>query len=763
MGQLFGTSVWGRLGPCVWFGTMAWDPMFRPGTIKPGDPYSCLMGIWDVWGPRVFGTQFGTMGVWDQVCGFCNHCLDHEYLGPPRTSAWDHAFTVWAVWDHGCLGPTVWDHGCVSGTRCLATFTISLGLIMIWDHASLGPAVWDRLGLWATVWDHACLPFGPSFGTMNAWDNHACLGTLFGLGPTVWATVWDYGCLSAAWHRLELCGPWATVWDHGCLGPPHARFGPQWDQAGELCGTSCLGVWDHRVGVWECFGQPAIGWVSCWVFGTMCLGGWVACVFGTNVWTMGARLGVWNPCHGFGVFWDHGQPGPVFGTGPCLGPSFGRVPTKAFRLGLGVFGTMVGCLGRWEDHACLGPTVWGRAFGTMADLFGTTVSDEWVFGTSCLGGPLDQMLFGTRGVRVLGTCVCCVGPACLGPWVFGTTVWDHTVWDHRLGPHRFGPWVFRSVWDHGLGPSFGTWVFGTHRAFGTMGVWDQLFGTMGVPDQLFGTIPFGTIVWDHACLGPPFGTMFGTNRLGPPFGTRVFGTHNLGPCVFGTMVWDHRLGLWVFDHRLGPCACLGTLFGTTFWDYGCLGPTVWGRAFGTMGVWDQLFGTMGVRDQPAVWDHRVWDLGPGVGDQLAGTTVWDYGCLGPPFGTMGVGCLGPVWDHGGFGPAVWDCVWDHRLGPQVFWTMGVWGLGPWVFGTNLDHCVGIMGVGDQPSGTMFGTTVWDHGCLGPLFGHGCFGPSASQTRILGTEKMRTNFQIRPSYLNDSTLKQSGCDNTEKEE
>ena len=184
--------------------------------------------------------------------------------------------------------------------------------------------------------------------------------------------------------------------------------------------------------------------------------------------------------------------------------------------------------------------------------------------------------------------------------------------------------------------------------------------------------------------------------------------------------------------------------GTALWDHGCLGPRIWDHAFGTSCV-DQLFGTMGVPD------HRVWDLGPGVGDQLAGTTVCDNGC-----GLFGTSCLGPweLW-------TVWDCVWDHRLEPQVFWTMGVWGLGPWVFGTNLDHCVGIMGVWDQLSETTVWDRVWDH--LGPLFGHGCFGPSVSQTSPLGTEKMRTNFQIRPSYLNDSTLKQSGYDNTEKEE
>ena len=57
----------------------------------------------------------------------------------------------------------------------------------------------------------------------------------------------------------------------------------------------------------------------------------------------------------------------------------------------------------------------------------------------------------------------------------------------------------------------------------------------------------------------------------------------------------------------------------------------------------------------------------------------------------------------------------HRLGPGV-WDHHVWELGPWVFGTNLDHCVGIMGVWDQPSGTTVWDHVWDHR-LGPwVFG-----------------------------------------------
>ena len=112
-------------------------------------------------------------------------------------------------------------------------------------------------------------------------------------------------------------------------------------------------------------------------------------------------------------------------------------------------------------------------------------------------------------------------------------------------------------------PSFGTWVFGTHRL--GPGVWDHVclgpVGTMHVRDQLFGTIPFGTIVWDHLFVDHEVCVLF---RFG------------LGPS-FGTMrVWE---------------------------DNGCLGPTVWGRVFGTMGVgttvWClgpttiRVFGTMG--------------------------------------------------------------------------------------------------------------------------------------------------------------------------
>ena len=102
------------------------------------------------------------------------------------------------------------------------------------------------------------------------------------------------------------------------------------------------------------------------------------------------------------------------------------------------------------------------------------------------------------------------------PAVVWDHVWDDTVWDHRLGPC--------------LGPSFGTmgvwdppFPFGTMRCLGTHNlgpcVFGTMFGTIDVWDQLFGTIPFGTM---------RFGTTFGT----------------MGVC-------------FVWDHRLGPCTCLG--------------------------------------------------------------------------------------------------------------------------------------------------------------------------------------------------------------
>ena len=185
--------------------------------------------------------------------------------------------------------------------------------------------------------------------------------------------------------------------------------------------------------------------------------------------------------------------------------------------------------------------------------------------------------------------------------MFGTTF----VWDHRFATmgvtHNLGPCI---VWDHGcLGPPFGTmrvfgsWVFLTGTTVwdgATMRVWDQLRGTSCLAPWLFGFIPFGTIVWGP-CLGPLFRNIVWEFRLGPPFGT-------MG--VWDTMrVWDHGLGPW---------------FGT--WVFGT---TVWGRAFGTMGVWDQLFGTMGVRDQlfgTIPFGNHLFET---MGDCFV------YHCLGP--------------------------------------------------------------------------------------------------------------------------------------
>ena len=111
-------------------------------------------------------------------------------------------------------------------------------------------------------------------------------------------------------------------------------------------------------------------------------------------------------------------------------------------------------------------------------------------------------------------------------------------------------------------------------------------------------------------------------------------TSCVGPAclwVFGTTVWDHRLGPWVFgthrfvsDHHgcLGPAIWGSCVFGTIVGT----GP-VFGTTFGSI-VWDHLFGTMGV----FVWDHAVFgthNLGPCV----FGTMVWDHR-LGP------CGCLG---------------------------------------------------------------------------------------------------------------------------
>ena len=115
----------------------------------------------------------------------------------------------------------------------------------------------------------------------------------------------------------------------------------------------------------------------------------------------------------------------------------------------------------------------------------------------------------------------------------------------------------------------------------TMGVWD--------PQQLLGVEPWATVwaTW-ASCLGP------------------AFGSHDLGPWVFGVRVigvWASCLGPWVF---VGVGA-----FGTMYLGFGTQTPIPW--VFGTqcLGAW--VFGTIPF-----------------------GTMVWDHACLGPPFGTMGV-------------------------------------------------------------------------------------------------------------------------------
>ena len=230
--------------------------------------------------------------------------------------------------------------------------------------------------------------------------------------------------------------------------------------------------------------------------------------------------------------------------------------------------------------------------------------------------------------------------------------------------------VGTTVWDHGCS-CLGSWVFGTT-------VWDQcMFG-----NQLFGTIVWTmgpAVVWDHRLAR----YVFGTHRFRYH---GLLGAHNLGPCVFGTMVWDHGCSghaIWVWDQNLGP------LFGTMQVLAHCLGPGVWDHVSATVGdhgrlgrttirVWDRKqFGDHGLGpdlsgDPAFVWDYGC--LGPAVWDQLSGTSCWD-----PPPYVFGTSCVGPfktiVWDHR-FGPLfgsfVWDHVWDH--GCPWFGTI-VWDLG----------------------------------------------------------------------------------------
>ena len=436
---------------------------------------------------------------------------------------------------------------------------------------------------------------------------------------------------------------------------------------GTMVGTI---VWD--LGVWD---PP---------FGAGRLGPWVSELFGT----LGPR--VWD--HGFGtLIWDYGR---VFGD-HCLGR---------------VLGT--------HHYTCLGPAAWDQLFGIMGVWDGTTVWDQWVFGSN------HRVGHGTS--------------CCLGPWVPGTTVWDHTVgthhfclgswgvwdpqfgtmcvWDHGLGPCMFGTSVyfvwhaclgpqFRTiVWDHAcLGPSFGTWVFGTLFGAGRLGPWVSgtsclrpwVFGTSCLGpyrDHGFGTIVWAT-VWDHGCLGPPT-TRRVWDQLRPSFRT-----------MFGTIVWDHRLGLWVFGtHRF-------VWFGTIVWDLG-----VW-PGVGTMGVWDKLYGC----SAPVVWDHTgpdhgclgLHNLGPcvfgsmvpslGVWDDRLEPAVWDHGCSGPA-----------VWDHGCLGPCV------QLFGTMVVWDAlsGLWAGGFWKFWGVVEVLGGSGGFWWVPS-----RLVWDHGSVFGVFGTSCLGPT----------------------------------------
>ena len=281
--------------------------------------------------------------------------------------------------------------------------------------------------------------------------------------------------------------------------------------------------------------------------------------------------------------------------------------------------------------------------------------------------------------QLFGTILWTMGPAVVwehgcpgqlfGTIPFGTIVWDH-VWDNRLGPWFLGPTVSGwAVWD----PQFGTMRVWDHGSSGPA-VWDHTVSHLWDDRCLFRWgLPFG----DHGCLGPHnLGPcLFGTIIFGP-----LFGTMRVLPCTVwdhGCLerttirVWDlfggHRLGpwgtvcVWFSGYRLGPSTCLGPpSFGTTVWDYGCLGPTLWDHAsFGTMGVWDHCLDHACLGPTMGVWDH--WDPPPygSLGSVVWDHTVWDHlfgtGCLfrlEPPFGTMRV--WDPQFETMGPSLGVWD-------------------------------------------------------------------------------------------------------------
>ena len=150
------------------------------------------------------------------------------------------------------------------------------------------------------------------------------------------------------------------------------------------------------------------------------------------------------------------------------------------------------------DQKCLGPWVLG------------THHHDQLHGTSPMAPQFETVRVG----NIVG-----------GPWrdpPFRPGVWD------QLGTMGRHPLAEPAVWDRVGGLGLGPWLFGTRRAFGTMGVWDPQARTMHLGPALrpwlfgmcLGRPQFGTMgVWDHGCLGPwVFGTMRATvwdhGRLG---------------------------------------------------------------------------------------------------------------------------------------------------------------------------------------------------------------------------------------------------------